>query len=88
MAERKLRYFAMIERGDKNELARKMYWSDIRSNKVKEGAFEYQHIKDIKKAIQIMKISEDEMNKLYTSKKKWERKLKEKKVIAFKEWCI
>ena len=87
LAERKLRYFAMIERGDKEELARKIYWSDFVTNKVKEGDFEYEHMRDIKEALKILDISEEEMNELYISKKEWERKLRENKTLAFAQWC-
>ena len=87
LAERKLRYFGMIERGDKDELARKMYWSDFKTNRVKAAEFEYQHMRDIKKALEILNISEKEMNENYLVKKVWEKKIREKKVAAFEKWC-
>jgi len=87
LAERKLRYFAMIERGDIEDVARKIYWSDFATSKVKEGDFEYEHMRDIKEALKILDIKEEEMNELYISKKKWETKLRENKSLAFAQWC-
>lgn len=86
LAERKLRYFGTIERGDRNELARKMFWCDFKTHKVKDAEFEYQHMRDIKKALEILNITEKEMNENYKMKKRWERLLKKNKKVAFEQW--
>ena len=88
MAERKLRYFAMIERGRKEELVRKMYWSDVEhTNEVKVGDDVFEHIKDIKLALEILGISEEVMMDIKASKPKWNKTLRESKVVAFQKWC-
>lgn len=88
LAERKLRYFAMIERGKVNEIARRVYWSDIVTSKVKDKDFEYEHISDIKKALKILLIEEREMNSEFKDKKVWQQVVNDKKLVAYKEWVL
>jgi hypothetical protein len=87
IAERKLRYFAMINREENTALARRMFWSDIVNSITKDRDFEYEHVRDVKKALSIMGISVARMNRMHKDKEAWESKVKEMKQEAFEKWC-
>ena len=90
VAERKIKYFSMIVReGIKhNNLAGKMFWSDFKCASKNWKDYEYEHIGDIKRALRILVISEEDANKQFQMKKEWEHTLRNtKQTIAFTQWC-
>jgi hypothetical protein len=82
LADRKLRYFAMIERGDPKDLARKIFWSDFKAA-VKDKDFEYEHIKDIKTSLRTLKMVAGDMNEGFSKKKKWKKAVQGSKGLAY-----
>ena len=48
---------------------------------------EYEHIGDIKLALEILKISIKEANEKFRDRKKWKALLLDKKKKTFLEWC-
>ena len=89
MAERKLKYFSTIVREGlvREDLASRLYWSDLPKACQTWRDFEYEHVKQLKKALEYLQISEQEANEGFLNKKIWEGKLAHhKKVVAFTTW--
>jgi hypothetical protein len=85
--ERKLRYFGMIVReGEiKEDLASQIYWSDVHK-KCKWKDFEYEHVRNIKRALTVLKMSVEEANIEYIEKKEWVKKVRAQKGYAYDRW--
>lgn len=77
MAERKLKYFGTIVRSSPQDLARKVYWCDLKPSRNKKG-FHYPHIVDVKAALTLLSISEQDANRVVLNEKQWCTLLKER----------
>jgi hypothetical protein len=92
MAERKLKYFGMVVREgikSKRDLASKIFWSDVRKKCTTWKDMIYEHVRDIKEALKILCITEEEANNTFTNRKVWEKKLEaQKKGTAYEKWKV
>jgi hypothetical protein len=82
MAERKLKYFGTIWRSSPTDLARQVFWSDVKKVCLKKKEFQYAHITDIKEALKTLHITIEEVNKIINDKKIWLATLQDKTKVA------
>jgi hypothetical protein len=91
MAERKTKYFSRIVREGitREDLASRMYWSDVPHPCSNWGEFEYEHVQHLKKAIKCLGITEIEANQEFRDAKKWEKNvLDHKHGEAYTRWRV
>jgi len=89
MAERKIKYFSMVVRTGLNceDLASRIYWSDVPRKCNTWADFEYEHVKNMRKAIEYLHITEQQANEEFADQKKWDKVVSlQKKGVGYTTW--
>ena len=75
---------------EKHELAADIYWSDFKKPcKNWKNAFDYEHITNLKLALKILHVSQQDANNKFVDKKLWKELLiTQKKGTAYAQWKI